>query len=188
GALRQRVVEDLRVLGIRAIVADLDAGRKNLAVLAVVDIERVVVGPRVIGLPGVVATLKDEVSRAVVAKDEDQVALIAVLDCGKLAEVDAAHPILGDFQRRAGFPLAFAQALLADGGRGLRLSRERAESLDVPPALALVITETIQVDHERRRRVGADVEVEFVAGANTGPRDKAFDQWGSAAQPPPPPR
>src|SRR5438128_154724 len=103
-----------------------------------------------------VVRLEEKIRRALVADDEDDVALVAVVDGRELAEIEAADPVVGDAQTRAGFPLALAQAFLADGGRGLRLSLELPEAAHMSAAAPLVVPQTIDVDHEPRGRGCAD--------------------------------
>ena len=75
GADRQRIVDDARVLRLAAVgPVEADVGPGALVALGV-RVDRVVVGPAVVGLPGVVAALEEDVGRAVVADDEDDVAL-----------------------------------------------------------------------------------------------------------------
>src|SRR5262249_36109334 len=165
-ALRQRVVEDLHVLAVGSVEADLYARDEDLAVLAVVGVEGVAVRPAVVRLPGVVAALEKEVGRPVVADDEDDIALIAVLLRRQLAEVDAADPGLRDLEGDRPVPAALAQPEFADRRRLLRLAREGAEGGQVPAALALVVAEAVQLDAEIRRRVGADEKLDPFAGAD----------------------
>src|SRR5262249_8037828 len=138
GALRQRVVINLHVLAVGPVEADLYAGAQDDAVRSVVGVERIAVGPLVVSLPRVVAALEQEISRAVVADDEDDVTLIAMRGPGQFPQIHAAGPIPGNRKPRARFPLAFAQPLLADGRRGLDFAFERTQLPQVPAALALV--------------------------------------------------
>src|SRR5262249_1348205 len=156
----------LCVLGIGPVIADLDARSQNLAVLAIADVEGVIVGPGVVRLPGVVAALEHEVGRPVIADNEDDVTLIPMLDGRKLAEEHAPDPGLGNLQRGAWLPGTFAQPLFADRWGELRFAGKRTEALDVPSSLALVVAETVQVDDKLRRRIGTDEKIEFVAGTN----------------------
>src|SRR5438034_10580498 len=66
-ALRKGVVEDLHVLAVRSVVAHLHAADQNFTVLAIVGVERVIVRPLVVGLPGVVAALEKKVGGPIVA-------------------------------------------------------------------------------------------------------------------------
>jgi hypothetical protein len=72
--------------------------------------------PLVVRLPGVRAALEEEVGRAVVGDDEDDVALVAVGVAGELAEVDAADPDLRNVEGDGRLPLALAEAELTDRG------------------------------------------------------------------------
>src|SRR5262249_11785120 len=175
GALRERVIENLGVLGIGPVKADLDARSQNLAILAVANVERIIVWPGVVSLPGVVAALKHEVGRPVIADNQDDVTLIAMLDGRQLAEVHAADPVLGNLQRGARLPGTFAQPLLADRWGKLRLADKRTETLDVPSSLALVVAKAVQVNDELRRWISADEEIELVAGPDARPRNESLD-------------
>merc|ERR1711964_177416 len=112
-----------------------------------------VIGPTIVGLPGQVAALKKQVARAVVAHDEDHVTLQAVLlgsefaliDAfhllgGELAQIHAAQPVVGNLKFYRRFPLAFAQAILADRRIGLDLALYRIEFLHGTPAGAAIVT------------------------------------------------
>ena len=70
----QRRVEDLAIFAIWSAKADLDAAAPVPFVLAVV-IERELIGPAIVGLPRIVAALKDVVRPAIVADDENHIAL-----------------------------------------------------------------------------------------------------------------
>ena len=83
-------------------------------------VDRVVARPAVVGLPGVVGALEQDVGRAVVADDEDDVALPVGLDVGvderrQPAEVDAAGPVVGNRQRGRRLPPALVQVLRRRG-------------------------------------------------------------------------
>ena len=98
GAGRERRVEDLAVLAVGPIEAHRDVVTPVPDVLAVV-VQRELVRPAVVGLPGRVGALEQEVGAAVVAHDEDHVALPAFPFGGELADIDAAQPGCGNFQR-----------------------------------------------------------------------------------------
>ena len=92
--LRKGRVQNLAIFSVWAVVADADARLERPLALAVV-IEREVVRPAVISLPGIVAALEEKIGRAVVADNENDVALLArvgilVGEQLELAEIDAA--------------------------------------------------------------------------------------------------
>src|SRR5437867_10711113 len=66
----QRCVENLAVFSVRPVEADRYVVAPVPRVLTVV-VKRVVVGPAIVSLPGVVGALVDEVGFAIVAHDED---------------------------------------------------------------------------------------------------------------------
>src|SRR6185436_5575822 len=92
------------------------------------------------------------------------------------ADVDAARPIGRDFERRARLPFAFAQAMLAYRRCGLRLTLERPDPAHEAPAVPAVITEAEQVDRERRRRIGADEELDLLARPHRLAAGETLDQ------------
>src|ERR1043165_8668619 len=71
---RKRRIEDLAILPVGAVVADVDATTPVPLLVAVV-VKRELARPAIVGLPGVVRTLEQKISLALIAHDEDQVAL-----------------------------------------------------------------------------------------------------------------
>ena len=59
-------------------------------------VEGVIVGPAVVGLPGVVRALEEHIGFAVVGDDKDDVGLETTFQEGELAEVHPADPVFGD--------------------------------------------------------------------------------------------
>jgi hypothetical protein len=120
------VVEDLDIPAIRPVEADADTRGVSGAR---VGVERLVHGPAVVGLPGVVAALEEDVGWAVVFDDEDEITLpvgflalgswVPVRQGGEPAQIDAAGPVGWDGERGAGLPPAFPQPLRAEFGNGL---------------------------------------------------------------------
>src|SRR5205823_4097824 len=106
-------------------------------------VERELAGPSVVSVPGGVGDLEQEVSLAVVADDEDDVALKPLALGGELPQVDAADPVGGDHDRCAGLPGALAQPLGPDRRIGLDLAPDRPELVHEPAAVALVITQPV---------------------------------------------
>ena len=115
---RKRRVQNLAILAVGPVEARLDVRAPVPHLLAVV-VERILAGPAVVSVPGGVGDLEEKVGLAIVADDEDDVALELLALGRQLAEVDAAGPIGGDRDRRARGPRAFAQPLGADGRVGL---------------------------------------------------------------------
>ena len=123
-ANRERVLENLRVLRVRSIKAD---GHIHRVRAARVGIERVVIRPFVVRLPGIVAALKKEISRPLIAHDEDDIALpvgfVALLRYGgEPPEINTTWPVRRDLYCGGRFPLALAQAIFTGGWLGLRLA------------------------------------------------------------------
>ena len=88
-------------------------------------VNRVISGPAVVGGPGQVAALKEQIAGAVVAYDEDDVTLDPGLLCCQLPQVDAAQPILGDFNLDRRLPIAFADIVFTHRRIGLDFAFER---------------------------------------------------------------
>ena len=116
---RQRRRQHVVVERVRPVEADLRARRRAPALLLPV-VERPPRGPAVVGLPGEVGHLEHQVGLAIVADDPDDVALVAGLLVGQLAEIDAAQPVgrNRDLERRA--PACLHQLLVAFDGLWLR--------------------------------------------------------------------
>ena len=174
----ERLVDDLAVLAIRPVEAHAHAAAPVPLVFAVV-VERKLRRPAVVGLPGVVGALEQVARLALIADDEDDVALDALLELGELGHVDAADPILRDQQLGTRLPLAEAIPLRPDLGIGLDATFERAHVAHESTGLPAVETHAVDVDGEVRRRIGADVEGQVLARANAGPRGVALDPRAS---------
>ena len=172
----QGCVQDLTILAVRTIEADLHVTAPPPFMSAVV-IKGELVGPAVVGLPGVVRALKDQVGAAVIAHDEDDVALHPFAFGRELAEIDAAGPVRRNFQRGARLPLTIAQALGADGRVGLHCTRERPERREVTSSGPAVEAHAIHVESERGRRIGADEELDAIARPHAGVRTVTFNPW-----------
>ena len=172
----QRRVEDLAILAVRTIEADLHVAAPPPLMLAVV-IKGELAGPAVVGLPGVIRTLKNEVGAAVIAHNEDDVALQTFAFRRELAKIDAAGPVRRNLQRGARLPLAIAHALGADGWVGLHCARERPERREVTSSGPAVEAHAIHVDGERGRRIGADEELDAIARSRAGVRTVTFNPW-----------
>ena len=176
----ERLVYDLAVLAIRPVEAHPHTTAPVPLVLAVV-VERELGGPAVVGLPGVVGALEQVARLALIADNEDDVALDALLELGELGHVDAADPILGDQQLGTRLPLAEAIPLRSHLGVGLGATFERAHVTHESTGLPAVKAHAVDVDGEVRRRIGADVEGQVLARTDAGPRGVALDPRASVA-------
>ncbi len=174
------MVHDLAVLAVGPVEAHLHPATPVPFVLAVV-IQRELRGPPVVGLPGVVGALEQVARLALVADDEDDVALEAFLEFGELGHVDAADPIVGDQELGAGLPLAEAFPFRAHLGVGLNPSFEGPQVPHEAPGLPAVEAHPVDVDGEVRDRVGADVEGEVLPSRHAGPRGVALDPGAPVA-------
>ena len=144
------------------------------------------VRPAVVGLPGVVAALKQHVGRAVVADDEDHVALPIGLvhgvgQRGEPAQVDAAGPVGGDRQFDGRLPTALVHGPRVGLRRGLRLAVEGAELLHQPRSAAAVVARAKDLDLILRGRLGGNHDLESLAGRHALLRAVAFDVQAAAA-------
>ena len=144
-AERERVVDHGLVLGLAAVgPVEADVGPGPLTALGM-GVEGIVVRPAVVGLPGVVGALEQDVGRAIVADDEDDVALpvglgVVVGDGREPAQVDAAGPVAGDRQRRGRLPPALvAGSWGRASGSGCALpSNGPSSSTSRAPAAAVI--------------------------------------------------
>ena len=142
-------------------------------------VDRVVVRPAVVRLPGVVAALEEDVGGAVVADDEDDVALPVRCSTlsgirGEPAEIDAAGPVGGNLQFRRGLPAAFAQRRVRSAGPAAS-SLKRAEGRHETRAASAIIAHAKDFDLKSARRVGADHDLKRLAGFDALMRTVAFD-------------
>src|SRR5205807_9118720 len=96
----KRRVENLTILSVGTVEADLNVRPPVPLVLAVV-VERELARPAIVRLPRRVRTLENEIGRAIVADDEDEVALQSIALGGEFAEVNAARPVLRNFDPRS---------------------------------------------------------------------------------------
>ena len=90
-------------------IQDLGSAHVPRAIRRVGVVEGIFVGPFVIGPPGRVAGLENQIGFPIVAHDEDYVAFVTMAAAGKFPDVDAARPIGLDFDlsgagRRPGWP------------------------------------------------------------------------------------
>ena len=131
-------------------------------------VERVIVGPAVVGLPGVVRALEEQVRRPPVPDDEDHVALPVGLvprrERSELAQIDSAGPVLGDLEFEARFPPALAQPIGPDLRQGLGLALQRPRRLHQTSAVATVVAHPVDVEAEGAGGFGADEDGEGFTG------------------------
>jgi hypothetical protein len=145
-----RVVEDLHILAVGPVKAATDARRMRRARIGV---ERFVHRPAVVGLPGVVAALEEDVRRAVVFDDEDDVALPVGFVGGfghgrETAKIDAAGPVGGNGECGEASHWHSRSRLSPISGTGCSLPIERAERGHQARARAVVVAHAEDVDGE----------------------------------------
>ena len=189
-AERERIVDDACVLRLAAIgPVEADVGPGPLVALGM-GVERVVVRPAVVGLPGVVGALEEDVGRAIVADDEDDVALpvglvVAVGERREPSQVDAAGPVAAESSAGvARLPPALVQVLGA-GRRGPAgpCPRSGPSFFIEPRTAAAVIAHAEDLDPEPPRRVGRDHDVDRLAGLDALLRAVALDPGRAEAVP-----
>src|SRR5437667_9182522 len=139
-------------------------------------------GPAVVSRPSGVRTLEEKVAFSVVADDEDHVTLEFLPFLGELGEIDAAGPALWNRESHRRRPRALAQALPPYARIRLRRAPKRADPLHVTSALAAVMAHPVEVDHEGRRRVRADLEFDGLSGADASPGAVAFNPRTTVAR------
>ena len=143
-------------------------------------VDRIVIGPLVVGLPGIVGALKQNLCRAIIANDENHVALPVSLrriffDQTQPTEIDSAHPVAGNRQCRRRGPAAFSQMLFAEFGSRLFDTGKRTKSFHQPSAASTVITGTKDLDLERMWWIGRHHDVDRFPSGNTLLGAIAFD-------------
>ena len=187
GILDQMILAELRIRAVKAhptgvgrIGAPLFSFLVSRVAIVVVVVERILVGgPAVVGQPGHVTALKKQLAGTVIPHRENDVALHAPFFLAEFAQVDAAQPIPGNLKLHRRFPLAFAQAALADRRIGLGLALQRIESLHEPSSGSAVITGTEDLQIKRRNRIRAHHDLEGLAGAHARGGAIAFDAPGT---------
>jgi len=178
GALRKWCVENLAILAVGTIEADVNIAAPIPFALAVV-VEGELGRPAVIGAPSGVAALEREIGAAIVAHDEDDVGLKLSAEFGELAEINAAGPIARDAERGARRPLAIAEAFGSDGWIRLCDATQFAERMDFARTGAAVITHAKKIEGEVRGGIGADRESDCFTRANAVVRAITFDPWAA---------
>src|SRR5262249_41298977 len=146
-----------------------------LQVLGAVVIHGPSTGPTVVGRPGCIAALEQEIARTIILHDEDHVALEVFFLCSQFSHIDAARPFPRNYDFRRRFPSAFAQTLVANLWVRLDCSFEGPEVYQVAPAFAPVVAETINVDYVRRAGIRADHDLQPLTSSHTTARAIAFD-------------
>jgi len=143
-------------------------------------INRVVGGPPIVGGPRQFAALKQQITGAVIADDEDDVALQVFFLGGQLSQVDAAQPIVGNLEFHGGLPLAFAQVVFTDGRVGLRDAIERIKTFHQPRPVSVVVAGSIDLQLERRLRIRADHDPQLLTSTHTIRGAVAFNRWAAS--------
>ncbi len=157
----------------RAVVGELVGATVGAAVVEV----RPAVG--VVGDPGRVGGLEDDVGGAgVVAHDEGDVAGVAVAAL-QVGDVDAGHRSGGHVPRRGDAPVAAVDGLGRDvvdaAGLVLREGGARGDRGDLARAVALVVADPVDVDRVGRG-VGLDLEVDTLADVDRDVGGEALDR------------
>lgn len=147
------------------------------------DVEGVIVGPTVVGLPGIVTALEKDVCRSIIANDEDDVALPTggaspFRQQGEPAEVDTAGPIGGNLQLARRFPFTLAKPAVADGRIGLHCPLEGPQGRHQPGTFSPVVSHAENLDLKLFRRVGAHHDVERLTRFDALVRAISLDQGG----------
>ena len=144
-----------------------------------VVVQRVAARPLVVGVPGKIAHLEQEIRRPLVLDYEDHVALDRIVDQGQLPEVNTAGPGGGNGEPGAWLPGALAHPLHAHHGHRLRFAGEGTQTEHVASARAGIIAGPVDVDGELGRGVGADEKIECLARVRAGIRDEALQSRGA---------
>ena len=137
----------------------------RVAILVVVVKRPLVSRPTVVGLPGHVAALEEQIAGAIIAHDEDDVALHAALLGSEFAQIDAAQPIVWNLKFYGRFPLAFAQTVFAYQRIGLGFARQRIETLHETTAGSAVVTRAEDFQIKLRHWIRAHHDLDRVASA-----------------------
>src|SRR5262249_990237 len=143
--------------------------------MVAVVVEGKLAWPAVVGLPGRIRTLENEIRLAIVSHNEHDVALPAAAFRRELAEVNAAHPLARDRQRSAWRPLRIPAPLGPDGRVGLSHPLEGAKAFHQPAAGALVPAHAKNIQVETRGRIRAHMKLNLFSGSDARPRAIAFN-------------
>ena len=176
GTQRERMIHHLGVLGVRPIKTGAHTGDERFLVRAVVVVQRVVLGPLVVGLPGIRAALEENISRAIVCNNKNDVALVAVVSGRKLAQIDTRWPVGRNTEFRKGIPSTRAQALVGNRWCGLRPARKRPKLGHAAGTQTLIIAHAEDIDRDRTGLLHTGEKRYLLTGAHAGARSVAFDQ------------
>ena len=184
GPDREWIVDDARVLRVPAVGAvEADVVPRATGALGI-GVNREVARPRVVGVPGVVGALEEDVGRAVVGDDERNVALpggrrVVGGDHRKPAEVDAADPVGGDDEARRSLPAALVEIFFAGLGVGLRHTVKGAKRRHQSGAAAAVVAQPKDLEPEPGWGISRDEKLDPLASPDALPRAIAFDAAGA---------
>ena len=184
GPDRERIVDDARVLRVAAVGAvEADIGPRATGALGI-GVDRKMARPGVVGVPGVVGALEEDVGGAVVGDDEGDVALpggcrVVGGDHGKPAEVHAADPVGGNLDPCRGLPAALVEIFFAGLGVGLRHALKGAKRRHQPGTAAAVVAQPKDLEPEPGWGIGGDEKLDPLASLDALPRAIAFDAAGA---------
>ena len=144
-----------------------------------IGINRVVSGPTIVGAPRQFAALKQEIAGAVIAHDEDDVALNVLLLRSQLSQVDAAQPILGDLEFHGRIPIAVPHIVFAHRRVYLSLALEGVETFHQPRTITVVITSTENLQLKIGDRIRADHDAQLLTRTHAIGGTVAFNPWAA---------
>ena len=171
----------LRVAAVGAVEADI--GPRATGALGI-GVDRKMARPSVVGVPGVVGALEENVGGAVVGDDERDVALPGGLrvvggDHRKPAEVHTADPVGGNLDPCRGLPAALVEIFFARRGVGLRDAVEGPERRHQPSAAATVVAHPKDLKLEPGGGISRDEKLDPLASLDALPRAIALDAAGA---------
>jgi hypothetical protein len=122
-----------------------------------VGVNREMIWPAVIGLPGVVGALEEDVCGPFVTNDEDDVALpvrlfLLINERREPSDINAARPVLRNSEACAGFPEAFVDVFDTGFRNGLCFALKGSKRLDESRPSPAVIAQAENLDATGRPR------------------------------------
>ena len=118
-------------------------------------INREIGGPTIVGGPGQVAALKQQIAGSVITHDEDDVALCSRIFSCQFPQIYAAQPIVGNGKFNRGFPVTFVNVILANWWYLLRGAFERVKTFHQSSPISVVVTGPKDLQIELGLRIGA---------------------------------